>query len=397
MTTILGIETSCDETAAAVVDDGVYVRSNLVASQIDLHAKYGGVVPEIASRAHIERLDAIIEEAMDVAGCAPSDVEAIAVTNRPGLVGALLIGVTAAKALSWAWNKPLVAVDHIRAHAYSPAIGYGAVRFDGPSDERPSGNNPSGESSSGYSKDSLRGDHPTRKRKPVAHPTPSDGASDDGSSLWPAVALVVSGGHTSLFRVAAPLNIEVLGATTDDAAGEAFDKVAAILGLEYPGGPVIERVARSGRPDAVDFPRTMLEPGSLDFSFSGIKTAVLYHVHGHGRTSGGLEQKSPQDIADIAASFQQAVIDVLVGKTMLAVARTGWTTVVLGGGVAANGALRSAMENECVRRGLRFRAVERAYCTDNAAMIAALGYHHLMAGDTASLEVDAYATGILSA
>lgn len=338
MTTMLGIETSCDETAAAIVVDGADVRSNVVASQVDLHRKYGGVVPEIASRAHIERLDAVIEEAFDAAGCELGNVDAIAVTNRPGLVGALLIGVTAAKTLSWMWGKPLVAVDHIRAHANSAAIGI---------DQAP----------------------------------------------WPAVAVIVSGGHTSLFHVDTPTSIKLLGATTDDAAGEAFDKVAAILGLSYPGGPEIERVARRADPQAVDFPRTMLAPDSLDFSFSGIKTAVLYHVHGHGQTSGGLEKLAPQDIADIAASFQQAIVDVLVRKTMLAIRRTDLSTVVLGGGVAANSVLRNALENECARRNLKFHAAKMAYCTDNAAMIAALGYHQLVAGDVADLHLDAWATG----
>ncbi len=337
MSTVLGIETSCDETSAAVVVDGVDVRSNIVASQVDLHAKYGGVVPEIASRAHIERLDAVIEEAMSLAGVARDNLDAIAVTNRPGLVGALLIGVTAAKTLSWAWGKPLIAVDHIRAHAYSPAIGLEAPP-------------------------------------------------------WPAVGLIVSGGHTSLFRIESPISIELLGATTDDAAGEAFDKVATILGLGYPGGPLIEKVARDGDSRAIDFPRTMLSPDSLDFSFSGIKTAVLYHVHGHGRVSGGLEKLSPRGVADIAASFQQAVIDVLVRKTMLAVKRTGVRTVVLGGGVAANKALRSALEAACNGQRLAFHAAKMAYCTDNAAMIAALGYHQLQAGDVATLELDAYAS-----
>jgi len=339
-TTILGIETSCDETSVAVVDDGAVVRSNVVSSQIDLHKKYGGVVPEIASRAHIERLDATIEEAMSVAKCTRDDIDAIAVTNRPGLVGALLIGVTAAKTLSWAWGKPLVGVDHIRAHAYSAAIG-----LDAPP--------------------------------------------------WPAVGLIVSGGHTSLFRITTPTSIELLGATTDDAAGEAFDKVASILGLPYPGGPEIERTARDGNPKAFDFPRTMLDrnPGrdSLDFSFSGIKTSVLYHVHGHGKTSGGLELLSREQIADIAASFQQAVVDVLVKKTMRAVAQTGLSTVILGGGVAANSSLRSAMEVACNERGLRFHAAKMEFCTDNGAMIAALGYHNLQAGQIASLDLDAFA------
>jgi len=320
-----------------VVVDGTHVRSNIVASQVDLHAKYGGVVPEIASRAHIERLDSVIEEAMAVARVTADGIDAIAVTNRPGLVGALVIGVTAAKTLSWAWGKPLIGVDHIRAHAYSPAIG-------------------------------------------LATPP------------WPAIALVVSGGHTSLFLVREPTSIEVLGATIDDAAGEAFDKVATILGLGYPGGPLVEKLARDGDPTAVDFPRTMLDPQSLDFSFSGVKTAVLYHVHGHGRTSGGLEKLSPKQLADIAASFQQSIIDVLLRKTMLAVSGTGVGTVVLGGGVAANKTLRGALERECQSRNLTFHAAPMSYCTDNAAMIAALGYHQFMRGDLAGLDLDAYAS-----
>lgn len=323
-----------------MVVDGVEVCSNVVASQFDLHSKYGGVVPEIASRAHIERLDAIIEDAFEQAECKPVEIDAIAVTNRPGLVGALLVGVTAAKTLSWVWGKPLVAVDHIRAHAYSPAI-------------------------------------------ELTQPP------------WPAVALVVSGGHTSLFHVKQPLSIEPLGATTDDAAGEAFDKVAMILNLSYPGGPAIEKCARGGDPTAIDFPRTMLERDSLDFSFSGIKTAVLYYVHGPGKTSGGLERLSPRGIADIAASFQQAVVDVLVRKTMLAVSRTGVETVVLGGGVAANSVLRSQLLAACEQRNLKFHAVQTMYCTDNAAMIAALGFHQLVAGDVSALDVDAYPCGVL--
>jgi N6-L-threonylcarbamoyladenine synthase len=340
MTLILGIETSCDETAAAVVGDGVDVRSNIIASQVDLHRKYGGVVPEIASRAHIEQIDAVIEEALAAAGCVERDIDAVAVTNRPGLVGALLVGVTAAKTLSWAWGKPLVAINHIEAHAYSPAIG---------ADEPP----------------------------------------------WPAVGLIASGGHTSLFQINGPVAIRLLGATTDDAAGEAFDKVAAILGLSYPGGPQIERLAQEGDPEAVAFPRTMLAAGSLDFSFSGIKTAVLYHVHGHGQTSGGLEKLSRQELANIAASFQQAVIDVLVRKTMLAVGQTGLGSVVLGGGVAANRTLRDALAAACSERDLAFRAAQMQYCTDNAAMIAALGYHRLVAGDVSGLDLDAYATGMI--
>jgi len=332
--TILGIETSCDETAAAVVDDGRVVRSNVVASQVDLHRKYGGVVPEIASRAHIERLDGVVQEALEQAGCPGQGLDAIAVTHRPGLVGSLLIGVTAAKTLSWVWGKPLVAVDHVLAHAHSPAIGL--------------------------------------------DPPP-----------WPAVALIVSGGHTSLYDVSAPGRIERLGATTDDAAGEAFDKVATVLGLSYPGGPEIERLAAGGNPQAVGFPRTMLGRDSLDFSFSGIKTAVLYHVHGQGHTSGGLERWSPQQLSDIAASFQAAVVDVLVAKTLRAVRRAGARTVVLGGGVAANRALRAALEDACRAQGLAFHAAPLEYCMDNGAMIAAFGYHLYRQGAFASLDLTA--------
>lgn len=334
MTCILGIETSCDETSAAVVDDGRAVRSNIVASQVDLHRKYGGVVPEIASRAHVECLDAVIPEAMAHAKCRPEHIDAVAVTYRPGLVGSLLVGVTAAKTLSWVWDKPLVAVDHVLAHAYSPALGL---------DRAP----------------------------------------------WPAVALIASGGHSSLYRVDDFEHIERLGATTDDAAGEAFDKVASILGLGYPGGPEIERLARDGDPKAIDFPRTLLGKGSLEFSFSGIKTAVLYHVHGHGKTSGGLDRLSPQNLADIAASFQAAVVDMLVIKTMRAVDQTGVDGVVLGGGVAANSVLRQSLTDACSERGLTFHAAEMEYCQDNAAMIAALGYHQHMRGDHATLELDA--------
>lgn len=336
MTTILGIETSCDETAAAVVADGRVVRSNVVASQADLHARFRGVVPEIAARAHIERLDGIVEEALLRAGCGRDELDAVAVTFAPGLIGSLLIGVTAAKTLAWAWGKPLVAVDHLVAHALSPAID--------------------------------------------ADPPP-----------WPAAALIASGGHTSLYLVRNPDHIERLGATTDDAAGEAFDKVAAILGLPYPGGPSIDRAARAGNAGAVSFPRTLLGPDSLDFSFSGVKTAVLYHVHGYGKTSGGLERLGPQGVADVAASFQQAVVDVLVRKTLLAAERTAVATVVMGGGVAANSRLRAELTAACARRGLRFHAARMEYCTDNAAMIAAAGYYAFRRGERAGLELDAQA------
>lgn len=334
--TILGIETSCDETSAAVVTGGRDVRSNVVATQFDVHAKYGGVVPELASRAHIENLDGVLQEALAAAGAGRNDIDAIAVTNRPGLMGSLLIGVTAAKTLALAWNKPLVAVNHIHAHACSAAI-------DVPPDQ----------------------------------PAP-----------WPAVALVVSGGHTSLFLVRDPLSIELLGRTIDDAAGEAFDKVASILNLGFPGGPVVDRVARHGNPAACDFPRSMLDRDTLDFSFSGIKTAVLYRVHGPCRKTGPLDHLSPQDVSDIAASFQAAVVDVLVGKTMQAVRRTGVRSVVIGGGVAANRALRERLAAECEREGVTFYLTPMKYCTDNGAMIAAMGSYLLAAGQTAPLSLE---------
>lgn len=336
MTTVLGIETSCDETAAAVVENGRGVRCNLVATQFDLHARYGGVVPEVASRAHIESLDPLIREALCQAGVSAEKIDAIAVTTRPGLIGCLLVGVTAAKTLAWAWGKPLVGVNHIHAHATSAAI--------------------------------ELGDEP-----------------------WPAVALVVSGGHTSLYHVRDYDDIRLLGCTVDDAAGEAFDKVASILNLGFPGGPVVDRHAQSGDATVIRFPRTMLEPESLDFSFSGLKTAVLYHVHGPGRTRGGLERLSGRDIADICASFSAAVVEVLVEKTMLAAAHTGARTVVVGGGVAANSMLRRALANRCEAQRLTLHLTPMKYCTDNAAMIAALGYQHLRRGRRDDLHLSAVA------
>jgi N6-L-threonylcarbamoyladenine synthase len=335
VTTILGIETSCDETSAAVVVDGHSVLSNIVSSQVDLHAKFGGVVPEIAARAHLEQINLIIQEALDQASVPHHRIDAVAVTNRPGLIGALLIGLSCAKALAWAWHKPLVAVDHLKAHLLSPAIELGRTPF-------------------------------------------------------PLVSLVVSGGHTELYLARDYDDLELLGGTTDDAAGEAFDKVANILGLGYPGGPAVDRAARQGNPEAVRFPRTWLGPDSLDFSYSGLKTAVLYHVHGPGKTSGGLEKLGEQEIADLAASFQAAAVEPLVRKTMLAVARTGVETVFVGGGVAANSALRSQMQNACSARNLTLHLAPLEYCTDNGAMVAALGYHLLKRGQADSLDLGAF-------
>lgn len=336
MTCLLGIETSCDETSVAVVEDGRQVRCNLIATQFDLHAKYGGVVPEIASRAHLQTLDLMVEEAMRQSSCTPEGVDAVAVTFAPGLIGSLLVGVTAAKTLAWCWSKPLVGVNHIHAHATSAAID-------------------------------------------LAH------------DPWPAVALVVSGGHTSLYLVRDYDQIAIFGATIDDAAGEAFDKVAMILGLGFPGGPVVDRRARLGDPETVKLPRTLLKPGSLDFSFSGLKTAVLYHVHGPGRTSGGLERLREQEINDLCASFSAAVVDVLVEKTMRAVHQFGVRTVVVGGGVAANSMLRERLGKRCAGEGLALHLTPMKYCTDNAAMIAALGYHRFTRGLVDDLSLSAQA------
>ncbi len=330
---VLGIETSCDETSAAVVVDGREVRASLVSSQVQLHAKYGGIVPELASRAHIEQIRPIVEETLAAAGMTYSDLDAIAVTAGPGLVGSLLVGVTAAKTLALLLELPLVAVDHIEAHATSAAL--------------------------------------------VTDPPP-----------WPAVALVVSGGHTSLYLVRDFLEIELLGQTVDDAAGEAFDKVAAILELGYPGGPVIDRVAADGDPRAVRFPRTWLRTPHFDFSFSGLKTAVLYHVYGAGHKYGSVAHLSAQALADIAASFQAALVQVLVTKTVAAARHAGVADVVVGGGVAANSALRRELEAACRRARLRLHLTPLEYCTDNAAMVAALGYRRLLAGQTADLALE---------
>jgi N6-L-threonylcarbamoyladenine synthase len=330
---ILGIESTCDETAASLVEDGTRVLSNVVASQNDLHARYRGVVPEIASRAHIENILPVIREALDGAGKTLGDVDAVAVAHRPGLIGSLLIGVTAAKTLAWSLGKPLVGVDHVHAHLYSVKL---------------------------------------------------DSVADSQSIPFPAVGLVVSGGHTSLYRITDFLNIELLGSTLDDAVGEAFDKVASILNLTYPGGPVIDKLAKTGNPAAIHFPRSRLDRQSLDFSFSGLKTSVLYHVRGYqGREKN--PDLSPQAVADVAASFQAACIDVLVEKIRRAAKQIRAKSVIIGGGVSANSALRATMNSFPVQ--IFFPPLQ--YCTDNAAMTAGLGYELLMAGRVSPLDIDA--------
>ncbi len=328
--TVLGLETSCDETSAALVIDGRDVRANLVSSQVAIHAKYGGIVPELASRAHVENVRPIIEGALAAARLTYDDLDAVAVTAGPGLVGSLLIGVTAAKTLSAAYDLPLVAVDHIAAHATSAAL---------TADEIP----------------------------------------------WPAVALVVSGGHTSLYLVRDFLQIELLGQTVDDAAGEAFDKVAAILELGYPGGPLIDALAREGNPAAIAFPRPWIHEPHFDFSFSGLKTAVLYRTFGAGRKYGSVAHWQRRELADVAASFQAALVDTLVAKTIAAARHAQVRHVVIGGGVAANSALRGELARACGAAGLTLHLTPLCYCTDNAAMVAALGYHLLQAGRTADL------------
>jgi len=310
---ILGIETSCDETAAAVVTDGFDVASSVVSSQVDLHARFGGVVPELASRAHVQLLNPVVAEALIEAGCAGSDIDAVACTIGPGLVGALLVGVSAAKAFALAWGVPFVGVNHLEAHLYAAFL-----------------------------------------EEPDLRP--------------PLVLLLVSGGHTLLVAMDDHLRYRVLGGTIDDAAGEAFDKVARFLGLGYPGGPAIDRLAMDGDPAAVAFPRALLDEG-YDFSFSGIKTSVL--------TYGRKHPDCPA--ADIAASFQEAVVDVLVTKARRAARQVGATGLCLAGGVAANSVLRERLLDACIADGLRAFVPSRDMCTDNAAMVAATAWWRLRA------------------
>jgi len=332
---ILGIETSCDETAAGVVADGQRILSNIVASQIDLHRRFGGVVPEIACRAHVEAIVPVAQQALDRADIGLDDLAAVAVVNRPGLIGSLLIGLAFVKGMAFCRDIPLVAVNHVEAHTHACKLAYPDL-------------------------------------------------------CYPYVSLVASGGHTILFLITSPLDHVVLGQTLDDAAGEAFDKVANILQLGYPGGPAIEEQARNCVRDPVHFPRTFMSPGNCDFSFSGIKTAVLYHVYGQNKRRGDALPIAPEEVTRVAAGFQEAMVDMLTVKTINAARQCGVSAVTVGGGVACNGALRRAMEELGASHGLRVCFPPRELCTDNGAMVAALAYYRLKKGLRETLDLDAY-------
>jgi N6-L-threonylcarbamoyladenine synthase len=325
---ILGIETSCDDTSAAVIKNGREVLSNVVSSQVDLHSKYGGIVPEIASRKHVEMILPIIDQALADAGIGPDRLDVVGVTYGPGLVGSLLVGISAAKAMAFTLGIPLLGINHIEGHI-----------------------------SAGY------------LQKPDLEP--------------PFICLVVSGGHSNVIKVKGYSDYDILGMTRDDAAGEAFDKVARIIGLGYPGGPLIDRASLKGNPDAIEFPRVYFNDGSLDFSFSGVKTSVLNYVR-------EMEQKGDKwSYEDVAASFQRSVVDVLVNNTMSACEITGIKTVTLAGGVAANSELRKRLYMEAGKRGLDTVFPKPSLCTDNAAMIACAAYHRYKNGERSGLDLNA--------
>lgn len=330
----LSLESSCDETAAAVFTDEPRVLASIIASQTDLHARFGGVVPEVAARAHLQRLLPVVDEALKKAGVTLEQIGCIAVHHTPGLVGALLIGVSAAKMLSVALGVPLIGVNHIEAHIYAARLAA-------------------------------------------------------GRDIFPCIGLVVSGGHTCLFQCRSALHFELLGATLDDAAGEAFDKVASILGLGFPGGPALEREAVSGNPAAFSFPRSFLRDERLEFSFSGLKTAVLYAVQGQDRSKPAAIEPG-QRRADLAASFQQAVVDVLVEKSRQALQKTGLERLAVGGGVAANRSLRSGLEQLIAEEGGELFIPPLSLCTDNAAM-AAMAVERWRLGEFSALDLDAVA------
>ncbi|MBI5632419.1 MAG: tRNA (adenosine(37)-N6)-threonylcarbamoyltransferase complex transferase subunit TsaD [Nitrospirae bacterium] len=327
---ILGIDTSCDDTSAAVVQDGRKIISNIVSSQSDIHTKYGGIVPELASRRHIEMIMPVVEEALTHAGITLPDLSAVAVCHGPGLIGSLLVGCSFAKAICYGKNIPLIGVNHLEGHLLSPFLEEQAPEF-------------------------------------------------------PFISLVVSGGHTSLYLAEDYGRYSVMGKTRDDAAGEAYDKVSKLLGLSYPGGPIIDRLAREGNARAVAFPRAYL-PDTLDFSFSGVKTAVLQHVRKLSPDSSPITEHSL--LSDIAASFQSAVVDVLVRKTEWAVNKTGIRRVAISGGVSANSGLRQKMKEMGAKQRIDLFIPSVSLCTDNAAMIAAAGYHRFLNKEFAGLDLN---------
>ncbi len=334
---LLSIETTCDETAAAVIEDVPgrpvpRVVSSVVASQFNLHERFGGVVPEVAAREHVRQILPVIDEALRKADIGAHELGAVAVAVRPGLVGALIVGLTAAKAIALGLEIPLVAFDHLEGHLYAAQLAY-----------------------------------------------PED-------SVYPAVGLVVSGGHTSLYGCQGPVESTLLGGTIDDAAGEAFDKVASLLGLGFPGGPAVEKIARDGNPKAFDLPRTFIHDARLDFSFSGLKTAALYALHGQDARNAP-EALDPKVVADLAASFQRAVCEVLTTKTAQALDATQFTKLLVGGGVAANTSLRTKLQHMCIERDVKLFIPPIDLCTDNAAM-GAVAVEKLRLGQVSDLEID---------
>lgn len=322
----LGIETSCDETSAAVVCNGSEILSDVTVSQVDLHSVYGGVVPEIACRAHIETVLPVIDKAFKDAKVMPESLTAVAITNRPGLIGALLVGISAAKTIAWVLSKPIIGINHVQAHIYAN------------------------------------------------HLTGSPGNRPADAPACPYLGLIVSGGHTSLYWVKSPLQYKLLGRTLDDAAGEAFDKVSHIIGLGYPGGPAIEKVARKGNPRAAKFPLGLVGD-SYDFSFSGIKTAVLYYCKGQNASRNTPLNKGI-NIADVAASFQEAAVETLITRLISAARKIRPRAIAVGGGVAANQRLREKLQRESAKLGIPLFIPPKRLCLDNAAMVAGLAYHY---------------------
>ncbi|QGJ69172.1 tRNA N6-adenosine threonylcarbamoyltransferase [Planctomycetales bacterium 10988] len=335
MRPLLIIESTCDETAVAVVDERHQVLSSVVASQEALHERFGGVVPEIAARAHLERMLPTIDQALEQAGLELSEISGIAVANTPGLAGSLLVGVAAAKALCVAFDLPLLAVNHLQAHIYACQL--------------------------------------TSER-----------------NVFPCIGFIVSGGHTNLYRCESPLDFTLLGSTIDDAAGEAFDKVASMLGLTYPGGPSIQKAAENGDPKKYSFPRSFLhQPDRMEFSFSGLKTAVRYQISRTEPPHIAIQNLNSQEIADLAASFQAAVVEVLVGKVLQAVEKYQLPRICVGGGVAANRAFRERLTNQCQKKNVELVIAPNSLCTDNAVM-GAIAWERWRAGLFESLDLDAY-------